>query len=232
MIADLTAAAPEPTIVSTPESISPPKPTATLTSPATPAEDTNTTAQLDLPFVDDFDNGPSPAWEFEIGTWIVSNGELTIADINDWTRGVAWVGDTTWRNYQVEIDVFVPYVDSYDQNRAEILIRAQDNSNYFSLTFYDKSAEVGNKSGAAWYIVQDDERSDIPNTLRDFPRGETVTVRIEVNGSSVTTFFNNEQSSSWFHPNFQTGRIGLEIGSRTPGTTSTFDNLRVEPLQE
>lgn len=96
-------------------------PLPTLTPPPLPTQTSFT--RIPLPFQDDFDNGIKPEWEMVSGTWRVINGQLA-ADETDQQTAIL-VGDNTWTDYTVDVDVY-----NYNFNSSAGVIVRENGGNF------------------------------------------------------------------------------------------------------
>jgi hypothetical protein len=61
------------------------------------------------------------------------NGEYTITDISDWTTATSYIGNESWTNYSLSVDIDLK--NAYYSNHALVLVRVQDNNNFLILKF-------------------------------------------------------------------------------------------------
>ncbi len=59
-------------------------------------------------FYDNFDSGASNRWRPINGTWGVTNGVFTVLDAQSYTEYAVEVGDNSWSDYVVDVDVIAP----------------------------------------------------------------------------------------------------------------------------
>ncbi len=221
---------PLPTYTALPTYTLPPLPTAPPPSP---------TPLVTLPFTDNFDSGARPEWGEEKGTWLMSNGEYTITDIDierDWNFGISTVGDLGWSNYLVKVVTNLREFLPCGSNRVAILVRVRDTKNFLAFKIHDGEGCIANTpiEYAAWYAVKDGEWVEVSNTrYTDYPHTKPFEVEIQVRDNIITTFVNSEQANSFSNLPFSTGKVGLLVESFKDGDrvqTATIDNFSVEAI--
>jgi len=206
---------PEPTYTPLPTYTPYPTPTprpipATATSSPTPV--------LELPFLDNFDNGPRPEWRPISGNWRMVNGRYTAtAYAHKWAYSI--VGDPNWQDYVIETDYLIPGNDE-----AAILVRVSDASR-LGLAFV---VDAGG-SWSCWRIWQDGEWSNL--AIGEAP-GASGHIRIEVRGSTFTAYVNELSSFTITDDSTTTGRVGLGSWCRSDSLCPTFDNFQVTWIGE
>ena len=208
---------PTATLISTP---TPLPPTATPTPSPTPSPTTTSTPEPALLFFDDFDAGPKPDWEVLSGEWGMAGGKYTMIDISGGSvAGISLVGDPSWRDYAIEVDVTGLYSfygdESYDNeamnrkdlgmSRAAILVRAQDNGNCAGLIVGDGHIEWGTLIDGRWSVVS--------GTLVDGYGEKGTHLRIEARGHVYTTYVDGKMITSFSDTRFASGKVGLWLRS-------------------
>ena len=207
----------------------------TSTSPAIPT--LTPTKTITILFDDNFNNGIRPEWELVSGTWIMTNGELSLSGIeqyksktNDkdkWSYGTAIFGDSLWQNYSVNAKF-----DLKDEsaNCGAVLVRVQDFQNFIAWEFcYFYNFSAAYNKLATWYIVQNGEWTEIPNTqLEEFPIDKQFSIKVIVKDDVIQSFVNNEQINSFSGLPFSSGKVGARIQSDSISNTLSFDDFLVE----
>jgi len=223
-----------------------PIPTVTSVPPTTthgPTPTTTPTLAPALIFFDDFDAGPKPDWEVLSGTWGMAGGKYTMIDISGGSvAGISLVGDPSWRDYVIEVDVtglYSPGDESYyygneamnrddlRMSRAAILVRAQGNSDYVGLIVGAEHIE--------WGTLIDDRWSVVSGTLVDGYGAEGTHLRIEVRGDVYVAYADGKMITSFSDGRFPGGRAGIWLRSTDMDTgdwrsVPKIDNFKVTRL--
>ncbi len=212
-----------PTATSIPPTTTPgPSPTATLVPP-TPTHSPSPTAlptatpppSLALPFFDDFDAGPKPAWEVLSGKWGMAQGKYTLTDISGSpVTGVSVVGDSGWRDYTVEADISGldtqiggfsgDYIHS-KASRAAILVRIQDDGRAVGLIVDEYFLD--------WEILEGDSWTVVSGTRADGYGEEGTHIKVEVRGSVFAAYVDGKMITSFSDDRFPSGKVGLWLQS-------------------
>ena len=163
-------------------------------------------------FEDDFETGLAKTWEVVSGNPIVVNGMLT-ADQNTWVV----VGDPTWTNYSVEFTASSKYVYyNWGSNFTAVRMNEMDNMYVYEWVV----------SQSRWHIVENGGWNEVPQS--EFrPGSDFVNYRIVVNGTSITTYIDGVQKSSFFDDRFLQGRVGIMITEET-----MIDDFKVREILE
>lgn len=201
----------------------PPQPTHTsYPTHAVPATPTLTPSPvpvvLPLPFEDDFDLGPRQEWETLQGTWRMVDGSYTADARDTWSTTV--VGDATWRDYVVDVDV--EYWSDFEPIR--VLVRCQGDS-HMAFEFDGR--------GGDWILVEGGGSRAIAHTEQDVLRAGSgwhqVHMRIEVDGSTFTAIADGATVLRVQDTTLASGKAGLAFESDYQNTPR-FDNFTVTPL--
>jgi len=187
-------------------------------------------------FQDNFNEGPKPDWERVCGNWIMSNGEFSISQIDEinptnskdkWTYGTAFVGSPDWQDYKVSTQI---NLQDESGNCGSVLVRAQDAKNFLAWEFCIFYQFVGGRESiATWYIVQNGEWIEIPNTKTEsFPSDKQFNIEVIVKGNVIQSFVNRELVNSFSGFPFTTGKAGVRIQSNSVSKTLSFDNFTIE----
>jgi hypothetical protein len=191
---------------------------------------TNTPAP-DISFTDDFNSGASPDWDERTENWFTVNGTYTLREVgSDWTEGLALIGDNTWTDYTVSVEIDMK--DSRDniidfRKESFILLRVQNEDNLIALRFTDG----GYFRQAAWFLVENGIWNEVGNTRleRIYPIDNAFSVQVEVKGDFITANVNGTEMSFSGVP-FSSGGIGLRIYTRNNNNPPTFDHFMIRPI--
>ena len=92
--------------------------------PQTPTPTLSPTPAIQLPFEDNFDNGPRPEWQPIVGTWRMFDGAYYSDDVEDGRWNITLVGDENWTDYTVDVDA-IRYHSGYP---VRVIVRENDGS--------------------------------------------------------------------------------------------------------
>ena len=162
----------------------------------------STSAQSTTLFSDDFQDGNANGWSRSSGTWtVVTDGSLVFRQTGTSADSRARAGSTSWTNYSVQARV--KPIAFNGANRYVGLIARATNSNHF----YYLALTNGNQ------LVLAKRDGDTSTTLasRAFTvtAGTFYTLRIVVQGSSLTAFVNGTQQLTATDSQFTAGAIGV-----------------------
>lgn len=174
---------------------------------------------LQLPFLDDFDNGPRPEWQPISGNWRMVNGQYTSTGSRfEWVYSV--VGDPNWRDYVIETDYSLGG-DSYAQ--IAILVRAGGTSG-LGLSFQANAAW-----DSRWCIWREGEWSTLAVGEEI---GESGHIRIEVKGDIFTASVGGLSQFTITDNSTTAGYVGVGIRCRGVANCPSFDNFQVARIGE
>src|SRR6266542_2862239 len=164
--------------------------TVTPTPTSTPTRTPVPTPNYSYLFFDDFNNGTQPAWRPEYGEWGMVNDAYTLTNVvdgADWTKGLSFVGDSAWTNYQAGAVVHLENIEPRI-NIAYIIVRAQDTSNFLVLELRDYDFLDSDWSRGTWYVVQNGNWTERPSAGFPIPITTKFNVAIQVNQDIITTY--------------------------------------------
>jgi hypothetical protein len=210
----------------TPLSTYTPRPTytpqATYTVPPIPIS--TSTPSVTLPFADNFDSGARLEWKQFGGKWIMTNGEITLGNVNGLKKSVILVGDKNWSDYTVSIKINHHGVQ---ENYSYVIVRAQDERNFIALKFVHYRVL---EHSAIWYIVQDGNWTKVPNTYyADWPLDRQIEVKVVVKGDIIMSYVDGNQTSLFSGLPYTNGIVGFGAETVVSDQTVTFDDFLVEP---
>lgn len=182
-----------------------------------------------LPYADDFST-PDGGWKTASDEAIkieVQDGALqfTIDDLDT----IAWSTPKDKRFGDFVLDVDATQVDGPNDNTYGVIIRYQDDRNFYRLDISgDGYFAVFKRKDGAWSKVQDYAESaavkqgNATNHLQVIAKGNQFT--FNVNGETVKTFNDGD---------FSSGNIGLTAGTlfENAGVHIAFDNLNVSEVK-
>jgi hypothetical protein len=227
---------PSPTNPPAPTPTNPPPPTAPPTNaplpteapiPATAVPTFPPEPSVSLPFADNFDSGPSPAWENLGWQWITVDGVYTIPRMaNDsyrWTW--AYLNGTNWQNYRVTVKVLQLNTSSGGTNPVAIAVRAAKHDSRF-LTFFCMSNMY-----CGWsFQIRDqvDNQSWVSHYESMVPA--PIVVELEIVGNQFTARVNGADYQQIGMSGLPSGGIALGTACSTDYGCPAFDDVRIEAL--
>ncbi len=234
-------AVPVPTTTPIPPTATPgPSPTAALLPPTasptlspTVSPTATSTPEPALLFFDDFDAGPKPDWQVLSGRWGMAGGKYTMTDISGSSvTGISAVGDSVWRDYEVEADISGLYNNPHqwgnDPSMAAILVRLQDDGKAVGLIVDSRFIE--------WEVVIDDAWTVVPGTQVDGYGEEGTHIKVQVRGNVYAAYVNGKMITSFSDDRFPSGKVGLWLKSSGSLNVSDWravpkvDNFKVTKL--
>jgi len=188
----------------------PPQPV-DIATPLPPPADTS------ILFADDFEEGIKADWQIKGDNFSSTNGSLSSEGLLE-----AYVGDSRWVNYAVEIKG-LQVKKAYG---GRVIVRRQDNDNYMAFRcIYDDSSSC---TDYRWVKVVNGEEKDIPEATFYYKnRDANSAITIEVVGNGYKTIVNGEQVSKFFDDTFKNGGMGLFFKQ---STAIKIDSITVNPL--
>lgn len=210
----------------TPQSTYTPFPTLLPTETPIPAP----TATLFVPpadgilFQDNFDNGISPEWTIYSGSWLVSNGELTmLGDEGDYYE---WIGlnRPEWKNYMLSLKITIPYQYSASQEYPAIAVRNNGaGANYLGVP-------INSRSKIYWAFIGTDQfdTESIAGENNDYGFESGSIVEIEVRGDNYALRVNGREIQKITIGGYSSG--GISLGIMCYDDCPSFDNIKVTYL--
>lgn len=218
-----------PTIENAREYFATPTPTPTLTPIPSPTATLPPTPAHVFLFSDDFDTGVASDWSQTSGVWQMVNNEYSMTNVGDrWTYGQSFAGDATWTDYRLGVQIRMETSLSIVDNQAEIIVRAQDASNYLVLIINNIALFNMESSKGLWYIVKNSQATPLSNTSFTVEAyTDTFYAEVEVQGDIITTLINGKEVSRWSGAPYLNGKVGLAINSMNPSHPPSFDKFSV-----
>jgi len=177
-----------------------------------------TMATISLPFEDNFDNGARKEWEVLTGEWTTVEGKYTNLENKGWIK----IGDTSWTNYSVEVDVIRQYPGSARTGDFKIGVRDDQRKSNFP-TF------ISNAINRCVWQLTSPNGGDNPLTNAELcPMEKKIHIKIEVNNNSYISFINGQTFQTFTKTEYPSGAviIGIDCG----GGCLAIDNFLVAKL--
>ena len=153
-------------------------------------------------FSDNFEDGNSTGWTAVSGTWSVVTDGTKVCKRTDTTgTGLSYAGTSTWDNYTVESRIKI--YNAGATALTGILARYSDSSNYYMFRIHEGSDKVQLFKNVAgnWAMLQETAMTIDPNTW--------YTLKLVLNGTSLTGYVDDVQKVSVTDATFTTGCIGI-----------------------
>ncbi|GAB4477460.1 MAG: hypothetical protein Kow00124_20640 [Anaerolineae bacterium] len=184
-------------------------------------------------FEDDFESGAIEGWEVDEGWEVVQDpetGSLVLQGTGRyWARALA--GSPSWRNYAFDARARVVEYSSPPFGTGFGMLLYEDARGDCDTAFYlwrpsiDYAILARADDGPADGCGQFVELDLVPFTL---PVGDWLTVRVDVFGSTIHCYVNDDLIASAVVPDYlYGGRIGFQV---PPGSVVWFDDVRVTSL--
>jgi fibronectin type 3 domain-containing protein len=175
-------------------------------------------AQTQL-FSDDFQDGNDSGWTRSSGTWaIVTDGSLAYRQSGTSSDSNARAGSSTWTNYSIQARVKPTGFNGADRY-AGVMARVVNSNHYYFLALQNGNRLLlGKRAGSS------------PITLATkaftFSTGTFYTLRIDVNGSSLSGYVNGTLQLTASDSEFTAGIVG----GATYFASATFDDFLVTSI--
>lgn len=170
----------------------------------------------DVLFFDDFENGASPKWRTESGTWQVEpqNGSNVYKQSNATGGANNYVGESTWDNYSVETTL------QTETANAVITIsgRATDGNNRYSIGFNKGKLAIARKVGGV-------DRKLVEKNYTLTP-GTPYTLKVEFDNENIRLYVNGVLELETTDNSLSKGFIGIA----TYNTVAWFDDVLVRAI--
>lgn len=192
-----------------------------MPSPVVDGQTATDTPVIPLPeFFDNFNTGFSPQWE-NTGSWRREDDMATLkAGV---TQGRMVVGDVSWTNYTVEVDV-TSGGDDFSSYLAGIVVHYRDEENFVQFVI-----DCDYPGNSFWQFVKNGRRYDVPPTDADLPDCTPYHVIVTVQDHTYSAYLNGELISSFNSDLFESGKVGLLSGYNYGEFPAAFDNFTVRP---
>ncbi|HEX3048710.1 MAG TPA: LamG-like jellyroll fold domain-containing protein, partial [Bacillota bacterium] len=151
-------------------------------------------------FSDDFNDGNASGWTVQYGTWsVVSDSGSYVYYKSGIDEGRSSAGNQSWTNYSVQARV---KVDNFNgSNRAYVCGRYKDGNNYYCASLMSNTIEIRKKvSGSSSTLV---------SKSYTIATGTWYTVKLVLNGSSISMYIDGVQQLSTTDSSLTSGAIGL-----------------------
>ncbi len=184
-------------------------------------------------FEDDFESGTMEGWDADDDWEVIQDPESRSLVLQGtgryWARALA--GSTAWRNYSVEASVRVVEYNNPPYGTGFGILLYEDAPGNCDTAFYlwrpsiDYAILARADDGPADGCGQFVELDLVPFML---PIGEWLTVRVDVFGSTIHCYVNDDLIASAVVLDYlYSGRIGFQV---PPGNVVWFDDVRVTSL--
>lgn len=187
----------------------------------------------DVLFEDDFDHGMRPQWRTDpLGSWSGANGDFVATDFRKDLYAFALVGDSSWKDYCVDVDMRMESLVSTYPEEIGVVCRARGTQDLTALVFKPAEDKV------YWRALRNGEWSQ-PIGMRPFAgpaykHVESIHLRMVATGSLIAVYKNGEPErlASYSSPD-SAGAVGFLLQCASPDWPlegHCFDNLRVTRL--
>ncbi len=201
-----------PTYTAVPTNTLPPTATATVFSP--PADG--------VLFQDNFDTNMNSDWTINSGTWIVSNGELSVLYQQGDNSEYKWIAlnKPDWKNYILSLNVKIPYLRT--TSLPVIAIRNNNVKEKFGLS-------ISSEGHIFFALIKTtfSKNSPVAGQNDGFKMPSGSNLEIEVQGDVYTLRINGQQVQSITMPGYDSGGISLGMICGYSKGCPSFDNVKV-----
>lgn len=198
-----------------------PSPYPTYTPFVAPTQIPPTFTPIPKLFADNFDTGISPTWSYmDGGNYGMTNGQLSSIGLFN-----AYVGDSNWTNYAVEFEL--DYL-LYSGCNFSLMVRRQSNSDYMALQL-----NTFNKCSLRWVKVSGGQEKEIVNSETTISNSYSEcpgNYKVEVNGSTYTTYKNGQILLTFTDSTFTNGNVGIFTTSNDEQFKFIIDNFQIKSL--
>lgn len=204
-----------PTYTAVPTNTLPPTATVTLFSPPVDG----------ILFQDNFETNMSPDWTANSGTWIVSNGELSVAYEQEVNPGYKWIAlnKPDWKNYILSLTVKIPYPRT--TSFPAIIIRNNNAKSNFGISMSSNGdiffALVGSSFSKNKAVAGQNAEIEMPSVAN---------LEVEAQENVYILRINGQQVQSITMPGYDSGGISLGITCGYSKGCPSFDNVKVAYL--
>jgi len=191
--------------------------------PATPLPPPTSTPSILLPFSDNFDNGPSPAWTILSGTWMVVDGRYTL--INAWTSNAEWsiIGDPSWKDYRMKVNVLrkKPMLQAWGEVQFTVRFSGSRSKKIVFL--------VDTLSQGYWALYEKNQFSQLSDRGSNDVPGQ-FNLEIDAIGDQFIARIDGVEKGRIMITGFENGVVGLGIDCTSPVGCPSFDDFQIEAL--
>src|SRR5262245_4199041 len=175
-------------------------------------------AQTQL-FSDDFQDGNSDGWTRSSGTWaVVTDGSLAYRQSGTSADSNSRIGSSSWTNYSVQARV-KPIAYNGADRYAGLMARVVNSNHYYFLALQNGNRLLLGKRAGSSPIT-------IATKSFTFTTGTFYTLRIDVQGSSLSGYVNGTLQLTGTDSEFTSGIIG----GATYFSSASFDDFLVTTL--
>ena len=176
-------------------------------------------AQTQTLFSDDFQDGNATGWTKSSGTWaVVTDGSLVFRQSGTSADSNARAGSPTWDNYSVQARVKPTAFNGADRY-AGLMARVVNSNHYYFLALQNGNRLLLGKRAGSSPIT-------IATKSFTFTTGTFYTLRIDVQGSSLSGYVNGTLQLTGTDSEFTAGIIG----GATYFSSASFDDFLVTAL--
>ncbi|MCB0209255.1 MAG: PD40 domain-containing protein [Anaerolineae bacterium] len=177
---------------------------------------------------DNFDNNNNQ-WQLSTADnveQIIDDGKLTLR-FDALSKAVAWTNvDKRFNDFSLEVDTV--YKEGSKNHEYGVLVRQQDDENFYQFAFVNNTFNVWKYEGGEWIKLQDNTPADAIK-----PLGETNRLKLIAVGDRFQFFANNKLLADVSDSTFSAGKIGLFASLSEPGKAEVaFDNLIIDLADE
>lgn len=167
-------------------------------------------------FSDNFNDGNATGWTATQGTWSVVTDSGSYVYYKSGTDEGRTSAGSAWTNYSVEAKV---KVDNFNgSNRAYVCGRYKDGNNYYAASLMSNALEIRKKvSGSS---------TTIASKSYTVATGTWYTVKLVMNGSSISMYVNGALQLSATDASLASGAVGLVPYK----VTAKYDDIIVDDL--
>lgn len=176
-------------------------------------------------FDDSFDGVIKPEWQIYNGTWLISDGRLTLLPNDGTTFDWIALGKPEWKNFRLSISVYCPYTN----NNPPIAIRLRKSISSQIGIFIDWQYKV------YWaFLGADMFKVNAVTSKKNYsmlPAAQAGTIIIDVQGDKFSMIVNGQDHEVINISGFDTTdiAIGAGCGNSSEGCPS-FDNVIITYL--
>jgi hypothetical protein len=176
-------------------------------------------------FKDTFDGAMSSEWQIYNGTWLISDGRLTLLPNDGTTFDWISLGKPEWKNFRLSISVFCPHTN----NNPPIAISLRKSASRQIGIFFDWQYRV------YWAFLGSDmfEVTAVTSSKNysDFPDAQAGTIVVDVQGDRFSMKVNGQDHEVINISGFDITDIAIGAGCNSSYTgCPSFDNVIITYL--
>jgi hypothetical protein len=192
-----------------------------------------------LLFADDFEHGLRPEWKMDPpGSWSPANGDFLVTEIGGDNRAFALVGDQSWSDYCIDVDMGIAIYGSSVQGNVppdiSIICRAKGTANYVAFVIHPSTYATRTKE-CYWRVVKNGVASEkiLPKEIY-LKNEDSLHIRLVARGQKLTVYRNGmEEPFASYGAASIGGGVGLMADFYRGYKVNSdvfFDNFRVQKL--